>query len=252
MEFYDCNAAYGIPLVGDALIPAHSVRDLHTEMVRAGVSGGLVWRLEQHVHGSPNFINRSLSEDLADQERLHGIWTILPACTGEIDPPRKLIRKMKKNRIAGWRLCPENFRFMAKPFVLKDWFEAAVEYRIPVFINTLHGTSLEQTADLLTAFPGCTVVLTYKDTTPNDRLLRPFIESFPNLYLDTTYWFQDGCIEDFVRKYGAERLLYGSGFPYSYFGANMMMIIHAEITGNDKELIAGGNLRRIMTEVRYD
>jgi len=56
-------------------------------------------------------------------------------------------------------------------------------------------------------------------------------------------------IESFVKEYGSSRLLYGSGFPNSYFGANMLMIKHADICEDDKVAIAGGNLTRVIEGV---
>lgn len=251
MQFLDCNASYGAGLTESGLRPVRCLDKLREAMKAAGVSGGAVYRVEQHDTGSVKRVNELLEHDVTslradtDQPRIWGVWTIVPSHTDEIPNPEEFASRMAACSVLGWRLCPANFRFMPRAFVLNDWLSVAVERSIPLFINTSHGTSLEATADLLQAFPDLTVILTYRDTSPNDRLLRPFISAFENVYIDTSYWFVDGCLEDFVAKYGSERLLYGSGYPYSYFGANMMMIRHAQISAEAKAAIAGGNLRRI-------
>jgi predicted TIM-barrel fold metal-dependent hydrolase len=251
MDFIDCNVSYGAGLTESSLAPAHDISTVSAEMERSGVSGGVAYRVEHHDTGSVLRMNRLIAKDMVESRatgRFYGLWAIAPSVTRELPAPEVAASRMRESGIIGWRLFPKNHRFMPRAFVLSDWLSVACKRRIPVFINTSHGTSLDATADLLEAYPELTVVLTYRDTTPNDRLLRPFVASFPNVYIDTSYWFVDGCIEDFVATFGASRLLYGSGFPDSYFGANMMMIRHAEISPEAKAAIAGANLRGIIEE----
>jgi predicted TIM-barrel fold metal-dependent hydrolase len=44
-------------------------------------------------------------------------------------------------------------------------------------------------------------------------------------------------------------MLYGSGFPRSHHGGMMLALRHAQITEEDKQAIAAGNLERILSEV---
>ncbi|MDO8685077.1 MAG: amidohydrolase family protein [Clostridiales bacterium] len=247
MEFFDCNVSYGMPLKSDILMPVTCVAGLQKELDRAGVKKALVWRNE-HSNSSIITANEMLANDLKGNDNLCGLWGIIPSHSGEMPYPEEMVKLMKANRIVGWRLFPQNAWFIVKTFVLRDWLDAAVKYKIPIFVDTLHGTSLESLADLLKDFPELTVVLAFNNIGPADRLFRPFVSEYPNVYIDMTYYSADGGIEAFVKKYGAGRLLYGSGFPNSYFGSNMLMIRHAEITEDEKRAIAGGNLCRIIEE----
>ena len=56
-------------------------------------------------------------------------------------------------------------------------------------------------------------------------------------------------IEAFVQEYGARRILFGSNFPQAYLGAMMLALAHAEISQEDKQAIAGGNLSHLLAEV---
>jgi len=47
MDFYDCNAGYGLPS-RRPLLPVAGVTELQTEMARAGVRRALVWHIVQH------------------------------------------------------------------------------------------------------------------------------------------------------------------------------------------------------------
>ena len=53
-----------------------------------------------------------------------------------------------------------------------------------------------------------------------------------------------------VEHYGPDRLLYGSGLPERFPGGMMMVIRHGQISEEAKVAIAGGNLTRIIEEVR--
>lgn len=248
LAFFDCNACYGMDASADVYGAAHTVEDLQREMARAGVGKAIVHRVEQWS-GSPLVGNAILAADVAQSGNLHGTWGIVPTHTHELPEPSEMPGVMKKNRIIGWRLYPGRSRFLLKGFALRDWLEVALARKIPVFISTAHGAELSQVADLMEEFPALTAVLTYANEWPSDRLLRPFVAAFPNLYLDTTFLMTDGGIESFVEEYGPSRLLYGSGFPRAYFGAGMLMVRHAQIPEEDRMAIAGGNLERVVTEV---
>lgn len=248
LEFFDCNACYGMDASADVYGAAYTVKDLQREMARAGVGKAIVQRVEQWS-GSPLVGNEILAADVAPCGSLHGTWGIVPTHTHELPEPNEMPGVMKKNRIIGWRLYPGRSRFLLKGFALREWLEAALARKIPVFISTAHGAELSQVADLMEEFPRLTVVLTFANEWPSDRLLRPFVAAFPNLYLDTTFLMTDGGIESFVDEYGSSRLLWGSGFPRAYFGAGMLMVRHAQIPEEDRRAIASGNLERVVREV---
>lgn len=251
MEFFDCNVCYGHDRTSRLLKPVHSVAELNDEMQQAGVGRAVVYRTEQYL-ASPDLGNQLLADDLQDNKHLYGLWTLTPAHTRESPDPDQLPAVMKKSRIIGFGLFPESLHFLPKVFVLREWLDLALKHRIPLFVNTAHGCSLGALADILEQYPTLTVVLTDPNVWPRDRMLRPFVANFPNVYLDLSYMITAGGIESFAAEYGALRLLYGSASPKCYFGANMLMVRHADISLADRQAIAAGNLERIIREIDYD
>lgn len=83
-----------------------------------------------------------------------------------------------------------------------------------------------------------------------ERYLRPLLDDFPTLYIETSHYLVEGLIEEFVARYGPERLLFGSGFPDVCTGAAMLRLAQADIAEDAKVAIAGGNLARLLAEVR--
>jgi predicted TIM-barrel fold metal-dependent hydrolase len=65
-----------------------------------------------------------------------------------------------------------------------------------------------------------------------------------------TYMLTDCGLADMLKKYPAERILFGSGYPVCYMGAHMLVVRHAEISDEDKVKIAGGNLKKLLEEAR--
>lgn len=251
MEFFDCNVCYGHDRTSRLLKPVHSVSELNDELERAGVGRAVVYRTEQYL-ADPELGNRLLAEDLQMNEHLFGLWSLTPAHTHESPGPDLLPAIMKTGRIIGFRLFPDSLHYLPRAFALREWLELALRHRIPFFVNTAHGCGLEALAGILEHYPDLTVVLTDPNVWPRDRMLRPFVASFPNVYLDLSYMITAGGIESFVAEYGASRLLYGSAFPKCYFGANMLMIRHADISQADRQAIAAGNMERIIQEIAYD
>ena len=244
MEFFDCNLFYGPDREPEQLILCESLGEIKAALKRAGISGGLVFRAEYEATRA----NRVLMEDLRGETELYGILQLLPSMTGETPAPAELPEFMKANRFAAAAFRPEAHRFMAKSFVIGDYLSVLQAHRIPVIMNTKWGITIDQIAGIMESYPALTAVIAYHFAWPNDRILRPFLESFPNLYLDITYLETDYGLPPLVESYGARRILFGSGYPYSYLGSHMLVIKHAKISEEAKKLIAGGNFKRLFFE----
>lgn len=75
---------------------------------------------------------------------------------------------------------------------------------------------------------------------------RPPSEYLARLYFDTTV-FDPVMLEHLVERYGAEHVLLGTDYPYDMgLPDPLALIADARITEADKELIAGGNARRLL------
>jgi hypothetical protein len=246
MNVFDCNLSFGRYPSDGPYKPCDTADEMCGELGRAGISGGLVRHAAADLSGAATG-NGLLAEALRrDDFTLWGVWTLLPSCTGEIPPPKDLPDTLAERGMRAVRMNPRAHRYLPLPEVIGDYLEVLAERRIPVHFSTGCGVSLEQVFTLMSTFPKLTAILTHADCWPNDRLLRPYLERFPNFYLDTAYLLTDQGFESMAGKYGASRLLFGSGFPEAYLGAHMLTIRHSELSGEDKEAILGGNLLRIV------
>ena len=251
MEFFDCNVTYGVPAQHTPLRPVNTVEELVDEMRRAGVSKAVVKR-EEVFYAGPQTGNQLVASDIARFSQLFGLWAIVPPQTHELPSPEEILQEMKNSRIVGWLCWPKTHRYSLKEYAMGRWFEVAEDHRVPIFTGQDAGVDLDQAAAILAEHPDLRLVWLGQGVWPDDRLIRPLLDGFGGFHLDLSRYMTDGGIEGLVEEYGAQQLLFGSGFYQMYFGAGMLMIQHSEISSKDKELISGGNMERLVREVRYD
>jgi predicted TIM-barrel fold metal-dependent hydrolase len=123
-----------------------------------------------------------------------------------------------------------------------------VARRIPLLLSLRRGFEWRDIYALLAEFPDLVCAICDHGCWGEDRMFRPLLERYPNVYVDTAQYLLDGGLEALVTEFGAQRVLFGSGFPESYVGGMMMALRHAHIPEEAKAAIAGGNLARILEE----
>ena len=132
-------------------------------------------------------------------------------------------------------------------------FGMMVAKKIPLFLlkgETSMGVSnWELVAAVLKECPELRLVYVGQGCWGEDRWFRPLMDRYGGLYTDTSRYELDGGIKAFVGRYGAERLLFGSDFPESNPGGAMLTLAHADISDEEKQMIAAGNLERLLGEV---
>ena len=246
MHFFDCNAFFGLPMKRP-LAPVPTAEALLAEMDRAGVEKALVWHIAQH-DASPQVGNQLLADAIRPHPRLAGCWTILPNQAREFPPLPVFVQHMREARVRALRIFPNAHKFLANAVSMGDWLETMVARRIPLFLSMRRGVEWRDVYDLLAEFPDLVCVICDHGCWGEDRLFRPLLERYPNVYVDTAQYLLDGGIESLVADYGGRRLLFGSGFPESYMGGMMLALRHARIPDEAKAAISCGNIERIIEE----
>ena len=151
---------------------------------------------------------------------------------------------MRRHNVRGLRLFPDDHRYFCDEITWGDQLAQYAERRIPLFVRS----SLDKVAQLLASFPELVVVTGSQGSNPLDRYAWPLIERYPHLIFESSGYLVDGGIEEFVKRYSASRLLFGSGYPDNSSGAAMLTLAHAEIGSEERQAIAGDNLERLLAE----
>lgn len=252
LEFFDCNAAYGVWSV-PPFRPALRVEDLLEEMEWVGMSRALV-RHAAMEDEAPQVGNRLIAEETAPHSVLHATWAMLPAQCGELGTPDEFVAAMAEANVRALWAFPSKHRYILNAVACGSLLEVLVEKRVPLFIHRRE-TSMglagwELAGAVLQDFPSLRLVLVGHGSWGEDRYFRPLVERYEGFHIDTSRYELDGGIAEFCRRYGPERLLFGSSFPTTSPGGPMLTLAHADIGDEDKQKIASGNLERLLSEVR--
>jgi len=252
LKFFDCNESFGRSIIRPIKF-AETAKDLLKEMDFYGIDEALVFHSRQR-DDSPVVGNEILLNEIEGFERLHGMFAILPPQTEELGSLETILERMRAKNIRAFRAFPSEHKYLMTKTALGSLYELMVERNIPLFISVtescggISGWYLIER--ILSDAPDLTLVVTEHGSWGHDRFFRPLIEKYENLYLDISRYELDGGISDFCANYGAERLLFGTSFPQWNPGGPILMLAQADITSKEREMIASGNLLRILGRVR--
>ena len=223
------------------------VSELLADMDRFGVDRALIQHNAVGMLGAEK-ANRRLVEILKEddpEQRLECVWCLLPAQCGELPEPGEFFEAMRRNNVHALTIDPFNHRYVPCRLTLGKYLDEAIKRNIPVFLNSFAGKWNELYA-FLKEFPELCCVVHGGDKWCNDRYLRPLLENYPGVHVELSgYWVPEG-IADLAKTYGAERLLYASGFPRYDHGAAMLQLKHSGLSDEEISLIAGKNLERLL------
>ena len=247
LEFFDSNVFIGRPMNG--LFGAVSSADeLLQEMEKQNIGKAIVWHIFQY-EGSPVEGNRILAEQIATSNKLYGCWTILPPQTEEVIS-KDFFERMKANHIVAINAFPEWHRFILDSVGFGKFLGEVSERKIPLFL-TMGRTciSWEALYRLMRDFPNLTCVLCDIGIWGVDRYTWPLLEKFQRFYIESSLLsLEEGGVEATVRRFGSEKIVFGTGFPVRYPKAAILQLVHADISEKDKINIASKNLEKILQE----
>jgi hypothetical protein len=246
--FFDANLWLGqpdyFPLAEE--IPAGSLAGTLKEY---GMQGALVSHWDG-VRLSAQEGNQALLD--ADPLLPDGVWTVwtgLPLAPGEPGPLPGT--GAPHRRVRGVRLFPKTHHFPLSPWVIGSLCEWCTAHRLPVFIWHVEA-EWEQLHALAKAFPKLTIVVEtqWQKILYHNRALASLLDDCGNVMVESSNLIGQDFIGWIARRWGGKRILFGSFLPASDPFAPMGMILDSDLSLGDMALIAGGNTRRLIGEVR--
>jgi predicted TIM-barrel fold metal-dependent hydrolase len=250
ISFFDCNTFMGSAQTG-TWKPARGRAELLAAMDRDGIDTALAWHVGQQDWSIPEG-NELLAREIGNEPRLWGCWTIVPPQTDELPPPAELFARMGPARIRALRIFPAAHNFVPGRTALGALLEGCVKRRIPLLLSVERGETGYPVIDrLLQEFPRLTCILCDIGVWGVDRFIRPLLERFPGVRVETSHLaLHDGVLPPLAKKYGARRFVFGTGFPDRLPASAMLSLRHADIDDAWKEAIASGNLEQVLQEVK--
>jgi predicted TIM-barrel fold metal-dependent hydrolase len=255
-NFFDARAKVGrhTKFTNDAESP-WSVEHLIADMDHHGVAEAIVLDCLS-MESSPKDGNPRILDIVAKNPRLHSAWVALPSGTDELPEPEEMLRQMRLQKVVALYLAPNQHAFPLSDWCVDDLLAPFAEARVPVFITPdeigpqgikTDNTDWNGVVDLCRRFAQLPVIVSEIRIRRTQRAMFRALETCPNLHLELSgYWLHHG-IEYMTRRFGSDRLLFGSNWPHLGHGATLATLSCAEIEETDKRKIAGDNLRRLIS-----
>jgi len=248
LAFFDAGIWLGPPAgfpLAKELLPEQIGRALDERLI----TGGLVshWRSKTISAQDGNLALEAAMPKLPEQTCV--VWTGLPLDLAEPGPLPG--QGPLPDRVRGVRIFPKSHHFPLADWVVGSLCRWLVEHRLPLWMwhveldwPSLY-TLARQWPELLIVVETQTQKILY-----HTRPLLALMRQCPNVHVEISNFVGVHAVEYVVGRLGAERLIFGSFQPASDPLVPMGMVLDADISENDKTLIAGGNLRRLIDEVQ--
>jgi len=249
LPFFDCNAFIGRAIARQPGAP-ETPDELLAEMDRLGIEQALVYhawaRLGDVAEG-----NRALEREIAGRERLHACWVLLPHQTGEGADPVRLVAEMRERGARAARVFPNDHMFPLAEWCFGPMAAALAESDIALLVDfgRTHWrdpcTDWDAVRGLCLAHPRLKVILV-REGVAADRWLYPLLGELDNLFVELSYYQIHAGLAEIARRFGVERLVFGTGLPAFAAGGPMAAVLFSQLSDDEKRTVAGDGLKRML------
>jgi len=247
-ELFDANVLLG-PLNRQPPGAPEDVPSLLAAMDAYGLSRALVAHTAAKWH-DPVTGNERLVDEVAGQDRLVTCWTVLPAATREVPGEEEQVARLLSAGARAARLCPTAFRLNLEPWEVDRLLGALAERRVPLLLDmdNVHWSEPRPWRFIEWAcrtFPALPLVL-LRESQSNFRTLFALLDRCPNLVVETSYLQGHDAIHLIVERWGAHRLVFGTGLPVWDPALPIAGLTYAGLDRAALAAVAGGTLRRLL------
>ncbi|MEW6510944.1 MAG: amidohydrolase family protein [Bacteroidota bacterium] len=252
--YIDCNAMVGRRGPKDVETPWET-EVLLDEMAWCGIQGALI------THGlgkeyDPAYGNRKLVHELKKSPRLLGVWSVMPHHTGEMPPPREVVEEMRSHQIRAVKMYPKTHHYFFNEDTCGDLLSELEREEILLLVDGgfMYGVEVMEPVNqvllsdldaVLTRHPDLRVLL-QGSRWDSTRFLHTLMTKHRNLYLELSSHQGNRAMEVFAGWFGADRILFGTGALEKSPGAAKAFVDYCTLNDDDKAMIAGGNLARLL------
>jgi|YNPNPStandDraft_1061719.scaffolds.fasta_scaffold50257_1 hypothetical protein len=245
LTLFDVNCTLGSWMTGGPALA--NAAEVLAEMDRLGVAKALVRHTCGGYYHAPEG-NAFLMEQLTGQGRLVPCWAGLPPVTGELGALQDWLSDLSAHDVRAVCLYPASNGYPLTVWQC-DALLGPLAERSYLLLLELAETNWEALHTICGAYPRLKVVL----LSTGYRVLRPLyalLEAHPNLYVDTSILSNFMVLEEMAARFGADRLLFGTGAPRYEGAGSITALRYAALSEIERQAIAGGNLERLLGEVQ--
>lgn len=241
IRFFDCNIQIGNWSAPKDEQP-RTAQDIAALMAEAGIAEGLAFHALAKEY-SPAEGNERLMREIQGLP-LHPCWVLMPHHTGEMAAPGDLIQEMRERGVKAAKLYPVAHQYRLSEWCAGKLLSALEENRVPVLVD-FDQINFDEVALYLSAHPHLRLIL-LRTSYRCDRYLYPLMEKYEHLCVEIGGYQVAGGVEAIAKRFGARRLIFGSGMPVFSPGPPIAQVMYADVPDPDKEIMAGGALRELI------
>jgi len=247
IRLFDVQAGFGgarpgtQPAAADELLAAMDRIEIDRALVRIAPTD-----LDNDVGRSNRML---LAAAEKSDGRLAACPVVLPAAVGDVPPEAEQIDELIAAGAVAATIRPLKDSWSLAEWASRPLLTSLAERRLPILCMAKQVT-LEQVADLAGQHPPLPIIVagvTYREL----RTLIPMLRRFDKVHLSTGSNFSmHRGIESVVEAVGAERLLFGTGFPDVEPMMAVTQLMYAAISDADRQQISARNIERLIAEVQ--
>jgi len=248
MKILDAYCGIGPWSTRDKLLP-YRPEEILALMDHFGIERALVYANAAVAWGQPPGVNDFVIQAARISERFIPALALAPNVhTGYPTPDDYLAVMRSVGARAAWLFVQGTVRGLWRWHV-GELMDMLVEHHVPLFLlaDQCPPDALDM---LLHDAPELQVVLCGVGYM-GDSWLYPLLKRHPGLHICLgNYYVPPGDPERFVRQFGAERLIFGSGLPHFSPGGLIGHVMYADLPDADKQTILAGSLQSLLAEVQ--
>ncbi len=246
-EWFDAHCWIGVG-PRSSLRPVTTWEQTVQQLARYGIRRAVVAHALARDY-DPTTGNRLLLAAIADREALWGAAVLTPDDEDQVSLGKRL-KSLIAGKVRMVRVFPRSHNWSLSDWGFGPWLDALEELQLPLAVWHTE-TTWADVAAVCQSHPRLPVIV----EGPNRKLLYhnrtyyQLFERFPNFHLEIHNLVGYLGLDDLVRRFGSNRLIFGTYFPHQDPNVPMMLVTHGELSVADQANIAGGNMLRLMTEV---
>ena len=249
MKIIDAYCGVGPWATKDRISPCEPAEILAI-LDACGIDSALVFgNLVAYQGWAPDANRVAVETAAASHGRFAPAFVLAPRPYRESVKPAGFADEMKKAGAKIAWLMPAHQQHGVSLWLIGDLLAMCMRKRIPLFLPADNVTP-DQIHDICREFPKLRLVLANLGYRA-DNWLYPLLELHPELRvcLGPSY-IPPLAPDQFVRHFGPERMIFGSGLPQFAPGGLIALVMYSRLKDEDKQKILAGNIEALLKEVR--
>ena len=213
---------------------------------------GIDHSLVQSVATTPKqvaSINNFIAETVSRSDgRLTGLGTLHPDSADQ----RADVRQLAELGLRGVKLHPDIQQFKIDDYRCLRIYELCEEYGLPILMHTgdkrYDFSNTNRLIPILETYTGLTIIGAHMGGWSLWEEASELLAGTPNLYVDcssTMYWVPLDKTAQIIRRYGADRVLFGTDYPMWHPRDEVEMFFQLGLGEEEMKLILSENVKKL-------